>query len=609
MAFEFDPDHMFKMCALYLSKGLILVRVHGIYPNGRCTCGNPLHIVDTNTFAMTPNSKKVGKHPVGDDWGNRGATTEDEIERWLEDGIPFNVGCLLGPRGGSIDSEDDDPAARAFRESIGMDLLETPTWLSGKSEHQMTQWDDRLAGLKGVLKVGGLEVRTGAGDRAIQSILPPSWHWSGVQYRWKPGFSIDEVDIAPTPRELLLPIVNGIEGVSRPASDEPPARNILFGKVNDGEGRHRKMLRWAWFKIVSTRNPEGAAQRENILQELLNLNQLNLVPSKTRDEIVSIHASCYEHYRRRRDSGWSPTDADCEEPAVEEAVKAIDSNEDIPLPPVSGFAEQGLEQYKIGNVVAYRPGADWKIEMVHSDPVEIVLCVKQWKNTPCKGRVSLSMDDFRSPMKVASAVFTATRRVMLDANPSAWKRVWNGQEPSKKNDWNTVPGVCELLVTKKNREDDIQVGVSSLRYATLAGYVLQVFKKATQPRDEEKPEPNESGRPCWVKPDELWFQWAKIWEDITRTHDVVPGERNKIRGKLLRMMDADDFVHERHRFASGRLEYVVFGREWVQAVERLAAGDDSSSDGGEDLDSKGGETARKFDEAEDKIDRPTVILT
>jgi hypothetical protein len=85
----------------------------------------------------------------------------------------------------------------------------------------------------------------------------------------------------------------------------------------------------------------------------------------------------------------------------------------------------------------------------------------------------------------------------------------------------------------------------------------------------------------------------------------VPGERNKIRGKLLRMRDADDFVHERHRFASGRLEYVVFNRDGVECVERLAAGDDSDGD----LDSKGGESARKFIEGGDEIDRHAVLLT
>jgi hypothetical protein len=144
---------------------------------------------------------------------------------------------------------------------------------------------------------------------------------------------------------------------------------------------------------------------------------------------------------------------------------------------------------------------------------------------------------------------------------------------------------------KKREEDDIAVGTSSLRYAQLAGYVLQVFKKATQPRDEEKPEPNESGRPCWVTPDELWFQWGRVWEDIGRSHDVQAGERNRVRAKLLEAMGQRDFSHKRHRFQSGRLEFVVFTRDWVSALESLSAGEelDWTVTGGDD----GGSTKTK----------------
>ena len=128
-------------------------------------------------------------------------------------------------------------------------------------------------------------------------------------------------------------------------------------------------------------------------------------------------------------------------------------------------------------------------------------------------------------------------------------------------------------MARKTAEFDIAVGTSSLRYAELAGYILQAFKRANKPRNEEKPEPNESGRPCWVTPDELWFQWAKVWEEIGRAHDVGPGERNKVRARLLSAMATKDFNHQRHRFAGvGRLEYVVFTREWLSALEVLAAG-------------------------------------
>jgi hypothetical protein len=52
-------------------------------------------------------------------------------------------------------------------------------------------------------------------------------------------------------------------------------------------------------------------------------------------------------------------------------------------------------------------------------------------------------------------------------------------------------------------------------------------------------------------------------------------------------MGQRDFDHRRHRFESGRLEYVVFTREWLAALERLSAGDDGDwtvkgdADGGE----------------------------
>lgn len=202
MAFEFDPDRMFQMCALYLSKGLRIVRLHGIWPDGRCTCGNSEHRIGGS------GETSCGKHPVGDNWKELYARSEDDIQGWIDSGKPFNVGVLLGPDGGVIDNEDDSPEATAYRESLGTHLLETPSWTSGKSTHQLTKWDDCLTGFGGVKKPGGLECRLGAGGASTQSVLPPSWHWTGVQYQWKPGKSIDEVDVAETPKSLLLSLIH-----------------------------------------------------------------------------------------------------------------------------------------------------------------------------------------------------------------------------------------------------------------------------------------------------------------------------------------------------------------------------------------------------------------
>lgn len=566
MAFEFDPDAMFKACALYLSKGLILVRVHGIWPDGRCTCGRKDHAIGKS------GERNCGKHPVGEDWANHVATTEDDVLEWLEDGIPFNVGCLLGPRGGMIDSEDDDETARQFRKSIGMDTLETPTWTSGKSTHQMTQWDDCLSQCKGTASPGGLEVRIGAGEASIQSVLPPSWHRSGVQYAWKSGFSLDDVEIAKTPKALLVALSNGA-GRSAGRPDEKPASTMLFGKIPDGH-RHRAILRWSWFKIANQRNPLSRASQDITTREILLLNKLNCDPPADEKHVRQIISDCFEHYRKKREAGWNPSDDDIDESSVEEELDKIATHGDDKKKPSpgSGFELYGLKKVVVGKTEAYEPG-EWRIEMIHSDPPEIILCVPQWEKTPCRGRIHMTFDTFRSASKVAGAVFTATRSYILDGDAGKWQKIWKGHDAGKANNFQSVPGLMELLMARKREEDDIEVGTSSLRYAQLAGYVLQVFRRATQPKNEEKPEPNESGRPCWVTPDELWFQWGKVWEDIGRSHDVVPGERNRIRAKLLEIIGQRDFEHRRHRFEGGRLEYVVFTREWVDALERLAAGD------------------------------------
>lgn len=566
MAFEFDPDAMFKACALYLSKGLILVRVHGIWPDGRCTCGRKDHAIGKS------GERNCGKHPVGDDWANHVATTEDDVLAWLEDGIPFNVGCLLGPRGGMIDSEDDDESAKRFRKSIGMDDLETPTWTSGKSTHQLTRWDDVLSDCKGTASPGGLEVRIGAGNSSIQSVLPPSWHRSGIQYAWKPGFSLEDVDIARTPKSLLVALSNGA-GHSAGRPDEKPASTMLFGEIPDGQ-RHRAILRWAWYKIVNQLNPLTRVNQDITTREILLLNQQNCKPPADEKHARKIIGDCYEHYRKKLETGWRPSAADTEDSAAEAEIDKIESQEGGSSKPApgSGFELYGLKRVMVGKIEAYEPG-DWRIEMIHSDPPEIVLCVPSWEKTPCKGRIQMTFDTFRSAPKVAAAVFVATRTYILDGDGGRWQKIWKGHDASKANGFQSIPGLMELLMARKREEDDIEVGTSSLRYAQLAGYVLQVFRKATQPRDEEKPEPNESGRPCWVTPDELWLQWAKVWEDIGRGHDVLPGERNRIRSRLLDIMGQKDFDHRRHRFSSGRLEYVVFTKEWIAALESLAAGE------------------------------------
>lgn len=563
MAFEFDFNETFKWCAIYLAKGLRIVRLHGIWPDGRCTCGDPECAVGKS------GARSAGKHPIGNGWGDRYARSEDDILGW-DDGVPFNIGVVLGPGSDVIDNEDDSPEATAYRQTLGTDRLETPSWTSGRSTHQMTLWDKSLEDISKV-EPGGLECRIGGGGRQIQSVMPPSWHWSGVQYTWKPGLSIEEVEIAETPKELLRQITSYGSAISVSSGASKYSGPLIFKEVHDGEGRHKSLLHWAWNKIINDRDPLRPERRAVLTKEIQDANEKYIKPQKSPKECLQIINSCFEHYRRKnQEQGWEPSPTDLQEKSVQSEAEKIVGGDEKKLPPPSGYQSHGLDRLDVGGVEAYSPG-DWSIQFVKGDPPEVILCVPAWESTPCRGRIQMTFDTFRSAAKVASTVFTATHRVILDGDSGKWHGIWKGIDAKKGQA--AVPGLMEQLVQRNNDEDNIYVGSSSLRYAQLAGYCIQVIKKATQPRNEESPEPNESGRPCWVTPDELWMQWGKVWEDIGRMHDVAPGERNKLRMRLLDAMGSRDFDHRRHRFESGRLEYVVFTKEWVAALESMAAGE------------------------------------
>lgn len=565
MAYEFDFNESFKWAALYLSKGLRIIRLHGIRPDGRCTCGDPEHAVGKSA------ERSCGKHPVASNWIESYARTEDDILGW-DDGTPFNLGVLCGPGGGVIDNEDDTPEGKAFREAIGLHALVTPTWTSGRSTHQLTQWDDSV-GHVAKANPGGLECRVGGKGAQIQSVLPPSWHYSGVQYTWKPGLSIDDVEIAQTPDELLAQICNYSPGSAGATGTYKGP--LLFRVVRDGEGRHRTLLLWAWNKIVNDRFPLNPERRSILTKEIQDVNDKYIQPPKTPKEVLQIVNSCFEHYRRKHDEkGWTPTPADLTESAITaEAAAAGEGSGSADMSvAVSGFEAHGLERYDVGSIQAYKPGS-WSIQMVQGDPPEVILCVPAWEKTPCKGRIHMTFDTFRSAAKVASTVFTATRRVILDGDSGRWVQVWKGVDASKKTGGQSVPGLMELLVTRKNSEDDIHVGVSGKRYAELARYVLQKIAKATSAA-EGNPEPFDSGRPCWVRPGELWLQWGQVWEEIINIHrGTTIAERNRLRAMLLEEVGMNDFEHRRHKFPHGRLEFVVFTKPWLDALQRLAAGD------------------------------------
>ncbi len=567
MPFDFDYEAMFKSCCGYLSNGLKLVKLHGIHPDGSCTCGNPDH------RPGHAGERSIGKHPIGTNWGDHAISDEEQVTEWCEqylrDKKPFNVGVLLGEKSNVVDTEDDTEDARNYKRRIGLDKCQTPTFTSGRSEHKLLRWSSDIHPSVGVAHIEGLEVRVGNSRKQVQSVLPPSWHWSGVQYTWAPALSIDELDeFAAIPVEIMRTLRHGKEDTDTP--QQVPARMALFAPMLEGS-RHAGMLRLAVRKVLGQASI-GELTAQDMLHELQMVNTINCRPPKTENEIRQIFQSVLEYRRRKEEAGWRPGDELTYE-AVEKHSDAIKAQGETKST-ASGqteFQRWGLVPTYVGSVPAWSVG-EWTLRLEESDPPVWHLSVPAWDMTSCEGVVRIPYADLVWPHLVAKAVWASGSEANL--HTPEWKRIWNGADASKKSDWKRVEGLCNQLLKARDHANNIRVGTSSLRYATLAGYLWTSLNKATSCKDIDKPEPHENGRACLMPDGCVLFQWTKVWEEIGDAHDVAPSERQTIRHRLLRLVDARDFIHVRTRLASGkRVAFVSFDKIWLDALQTLSLGE------------------------------------
>lgn len=158
-----------------------------------------------------------GKKPVGREWGKR----RRPLTGWkaeVRKNPRRNVGLKLGPEGGVIDLDVDDPerAAPVLRRLFPDGLPPTLGWSNADDKfHLIFQYDPRLAAfgkaiIKGEMRDGklagnpfylGLEIRIGVSGNAAtqyQSVIPPSLLADGTRRRWN-----DNSGILPLPESVF----------------------------------------------------------------------------------------------------------------------------------------------------------------------------------------------------------------------------------------------------------------------------------------------------------------------------------------------------------------------------------------------------------------------
>jgi hypothetical protein len=580
-------------------KGWKLVRLYGVREPTVCTCWK-------GKDCGTP-----GKHPAGGDgWQMRATSDEDEILSWLDSDTPVNIGVLLGPASGLIDVELDGPEASAAWSDLGLGEIYTPTYIAGRGPHRLFRWDESLPPIQ-VKKLRGIEFRFGNGGRASQSVIPPSTHHTGKVYQWVDGLSPSEVELAPIPEKLLTILWNddgsGIQG----GNGKKPSRMLLHDPVQyggDGPGRNNELHRFAVREAFrSGPDIDRPQEQQDLLAKMRAINATMCKPPLPDGEVVSVVRSAISFARKTHISGHDPESAmeaanltERDGGGEAESRGHHSSNGDgggdppaeggkkprkaVPKKTCEAFTASGLSFAPLtpntDSEPEWGPG-DWQLTIVHSDPLEYRLHVPAWKQytTNRSGNVSLTVDQYRSAMKVAAAVLAATGKIMLDAEPKAWHGIWDGglkvqdYATSKTPRSRRTQGVKAKLLETAEEE---WPGASSLRYVVLAGWLHDRLMQASQPSDEDIPDP--TGRAAWRQDGTLWFIWGKVWEDIERNHKVTEGERLALKRRLLGSLGAQDFKHGRFRhLGDTRKNYVVWTRQELAALESMAidgAGDD-----------------------------------
>jgi len=161
---------------------------------------------------IKPRSKNPGEL-LGAGWQHKATSDPETIYAWDEGYPGCNWGVLLGPKSGIIDVEYDNDEGKEILNKLFANV-NTPCYTSGKSLHRLFKWDARFEGQKASSGYSGTEWRFG--NDSAQSVIPPSVHASGAQYRWV--ISPDDCEVATLPENAWQEYLRNCKAIPRPAS-------------------------------------------------------------------------------------------------------------------------------------------------------------------------------------------------------------------------------------------------------------------------------------------------------------------------------------------------------------------------------------------------------
>jgi len=527
-------NDVFQATSAVATHGLQIVQLYGIAADGECECGEPAKCSGT------------GKHPKGFNWQHRATTDEHVIASWFEneDETVPNVGVLLGQASGVIDIEADTEEAMAALKRWGIDRIATPTFRSGRSPHFFFKWETGLPE-KAVVKLDGIECRLG-NSGAAQTVIPPSWHASGVAREWLPGRSLEECDLQPLPEAFRDAVIRAGGGKGKGITKAAREATVAGKVFKEGEGRHEQLYAEA-VNFARDLPHSSEEEVERIHQIVLGLNLKQCNPPYPEDEVrrCTNDAICYvrDKEAERMNAQRTP------------------------------WERMGLVKHPV-NTSEYERGG-WLLTVRHSDPKEYVI---DGVISPTSGAVAviLTADDFLSAAKTARKILSTAGDVdPTNPNSAEWSRLWNGYSKEQEGGGRrTVKGLkCKLM-------DDCLHYVPPAeyqRYSLLASWMLDYLRRFKKPTSEDVTEPSPTGTPKWIfaggQP-ALAFRYEDAWRRAVEQAGgaVTTAEWRDVSRRIRNITGEKEFsdMSRRRKGDSPGCRFTLWDDRHIAALEKLA---------------------------------------
>ena len=181
-----------------------------------------------NGYWITPCK---GKKAIRKGWQKNRCSREELIEVFRDPNL--NIGLVVSQTNW-IDVECDSPEAeQALQDMFDDKIPSTPTWKSRRGKHRLFMRPDGIP-KKAAIEIEGIEFHIG-NCKGAYSVIPPSKHPSGVQYKWIKGKRLGDIEVAELPPDIVERLksapVASAECLEDEAVPEGKRNAFLFGKA------------------------------------------------------------------------------------------------------------------------------------------------------------------------------------------------------------------------------------------------------------------------------------------------------------------------------------------------------------------------------------------